>query len=221
MYEKIRATFIGRDFERIAVFKNTLLQMTAKQTLEDDFFSQFTTSLTERLLKEAGDEAVPDKVIQKMCAEYRRSVRYENIRLTRALDKAEDTEVVDAFDVKIRWHKTIRGLENPTCIVYAHGHRTQTFKDVEDGYFTTGNMLSTALNRNPYIMKLMYDWADKGGEMTRAVRFDGNLYPLPFFTTGCSVSEVLSVFKLMGFEYTHHLKEGGIIEILEFRRESK
>jgi hypothetical protein len=142
-------------------------------------------------------EKLPEAVRVKMLRRFSHENEKKRLERLEKLEQAAAYSSPASFSVSTEWKKSRVWGYNPTATACAMHLRTQDSAS-GCGYDKGSAAIAGAFNRNPEIMRILYEHAEKGGAFPYSVHtFAG----LPSFDGGCGISCFGPVFDACGYEW--------------------
>jgi len=191
MFENIKKEIAAHEAKTVQEFGLLASRKTAGEILNSWYYKQYLTDKTLAALKRTSSEARPDAdTLNRICAK-------ETAARLAKLDAAEHAAGARWFDINVEWTRSRTWGNNPHAKVYAPGCSTNGTAS-GCGYDKESAAVAEALNSNPEIMKLLYQYIDAGNILAYGVHvFAG----MPSFQGGVGVSCFARIFELMGYDW--------------------
>lgn len=179
-------------------FSDNLEKMTVGAALDSWYYRGRMTAAALKVAQgmEKG-ERLPEVVKNKMIARFHRENEKTKAAKLGKLEAAAAYNLPSFVSVSVEWKKSSVWGYNPTAAVCAEKRRTEG-KASGCGYDKGSAAIASALNVNPEIMRILYEYAEKGGKFPYSVHtFAG----LPSFDGGCGISCFGPVFDVCGYTW--------------------
>ena len=198
MFENIKKEIAEHEAKSIQEFGLLASRKTAGEILNSWYYKQYLTGKTLAALKRTSSDARPDAdTLDRICAKFARKAQKETATRLAKLDAAEQAEGARWFDINVEWTRSSTWGSNPHAKVYAPGCSTNGTAS-GCGYDKESAAVAEALNGNPEIMKLLYQYIDAGNILAYGVHvFAG----MPSFQGGVGVSCFARIFEIMGYNW--------------------
>lgn len=198
MFENLKNAIREYESESVRKFAEALGKMTVANVLGSWSMREYLTPKAFEALKALdGTEMLPAAVAEKMTAKKaRKAAKFTAERLAK-LAEVEAVEAPAAVSVSVEWvYSRVWGY-NPHATVTADKCRTYG-RASGCGYDKESAAIASAFNSNPEIMRILYEYAERGEAFPYSVHtFAG----LPSFDGGCGVSCFNRVFSACGYEW--------------------
>lgn len=198
MYEQIRAKIEKYQEEVLQEYDTYIEGKTVGEILSHNFLRSLTTKTTLKQLQESDPSKPPQReVLDKMRA---KNKRLKEKFLQKYYEKLKEAEICTApnqIDIQVEFKRHPIWNYNPTVVVTCTGDITKGHAS-GCGYDKESAAIADAMNKNPQIMKALYDFAEQGGEFPYGVyTFAG----VPCFMGGVGVNCFRNVFEACGYTW--------------------
>lgn len=205
MFENLRNAVNAHYNQQAAEFAAKLETITAAEALKTWYYSDRMTPAALEMVKAAAvadqDATIPEAARAKMIKRYNNENEKNRARYLEKLDRAEAAEPLEGAAIVVDWTRSRTWGWNPTATVTCNGNYNRQTKDSASGcgYDKQSAAICGAFNKNPSIMRALYEHAEQGKKFPYSV----NTYAgIPYFDGGCGVSCNYSVFEAMGYKFT-------------------
>ena len=198
MYENLKRAIETHEAETLAKFAHDLENKTAGDILASCYLMHYATPKTAEALKAAKPDEVPTaETLAKMKAKKAREEAKNTAQRLEALALAESYKLPESVNISVKFTRSRTWGSIPHATITAEQRRT--FGTASGcGYDKESAAIASAMNQNPEVMRILYDYAESGEGFPYSVHtFAG----LPSFDGGCGVSCFRSVFESCGYEW--------------------
>lgn len=198
MYENLRQKIKQYEESRVAEFDAWFAEKTVGEILSTPFLRSLTTKTTMEALQKADPSRLPERsVVEKLCQKRYKQFAKSRVEYIEKLEMAEAVEAPPVIDVKVEFKRHPIWNYNPVATVTAGGIVTKGHAS-GCGYDKESEAVANAMNQNPKIMRILYDYAEKGGVFSYGVTtFAG----VPSFMGGVGVNCYRTVLEDCGYAW--------------------
>lgn len=198
MYERLRSEIEKYQNDTIARYDEYIDGKTVGEILSTAYLRNLTTKTTLESLQKADPGMLPDgKVVEKMKAKEARNVAKTTKGYYEKLETAESYDLPNEINIMVEFKRHPIWNYNPTVTVTCGSNTTKGHAS-GCGYDKESSAVAGALNQNPQILKVLYDYAESGREFPYGVyTFAG----VPFFANGVGVNCYRDVFEKCGYTW--------------------
>ncbi len=230
-YSKLRKALEEQTKSEIEDMKTRLSSMTCGEAKSSWYHRQLMTDVAARLISAANaNDEIPVVAQQKMLTRFIRGERKLLNSMLNKLSDAEDVELPISFCIEIEWKRGSYGTMNPTATVNAvsysekrdergilvakHDGQSTTGRAGGSGYDKESAAAASAMNQNKFVMKILYERAEVGGDFEYGVTASRSV--LPHCSGGVGMTSLVSVFEKLGYKCSQH--HGKYFDTYDFKR---
>lgn len=206
MYENLKQCVRQYEEKRMAEFDTWFTERTVGEILSTPYLRSLLTKRTYEVLQKANPTSLPDQsAAEKIIEKKHREIQKRSKVFFSKLDDAEQSEVPNSIDILVEFKRHPIWNYNPVATVTAGGIATKGHAS-GCGYDKESEAVANAMNQNPGIMKILYDYAEIGGVFSYGVT---TINGVPSFVGGVGVNWFRSVFEDCGYRWkdmTHENK---------------
>lgn len=198
MFENIKSAINQHYNNEAEKFASSLETITTEYALNHWYYSNQMTPAARKEAENAVQECnLPKTVKEKMIKRFNRENEKARAKRLEEVATVEEYSLPNYVDITVEWVKNRTWGYNPTATITA-GKRRSTDSASGCGYDKQSAAIAGAMNKNPEIMRILYEHAEKGEQFPYSVlMFAG----VPHFDGGCGVSCFGPVFKACGYEW--------------------
>lgn len=198
MFENLRAAINCHYNKAEKDFSANLEGLTVGAALDSWYYRDRMTAAALKIAQGMDKgENLPETVRAKMRGRFNRENEKSRAAKLEKLDNAAAYNLPGCVSVSVEWKKSSVWGYNPTAAVCASHIRTNGHAS-GCGYDKGSAAIAEACNKNPEIMRILYEHAEKGGAFPYSVHtFAG----LPSFDGGCGISCFGPVFDACGYSW--------------------
>lgn len=201
MYTYLTTSAEGTAADDIRNTEVALRGITCGQALGNWYYKSLMTNSAKQMITSAnGEDKIPDAALQKMMARVTNSKRKSMADVMRKLDSASKSYDPDMISVTVEWHRGRYGELNPIATVSAGEHITSG-RATGSGYDKESSAVAIAMNKNPAVLRVWYDNAERGNGFEYSVSC--GVGELPYMDGGCGMDAVIRVFDALGYQCEH------------------
>lgn len=197
-YKNILSVISGFDADQLRKFDAEVTGLTAGAVLDSWYYRGLCTPKVLEAVKAMDPAATLDaKTIEKMRAKKARELCKRSAERVKKLEAADGARDVEHIYISVEWKRSRVWGYNPTSTVRGFHEVTEDYAS-GCGYDKESAAIAGAFNKNPEVMRILYNHAEAGGVFPYGVNtFAG----VPSFDSGCGVSVFYAIFKTCGFEF--------------------
>ena len=198
MYENLKRAIETHEAETLTKCAHDLENKTAGDILASCYLMHYATPKTAEALKAAKPDEVPTAdILAKITAKKAREEAQHTAKRLEALALAESYKLPESVNISVKFTRSHTWGSIPHATITAEQRRT--FGTASGcGYDKESAAIASAMNQNPEIMRILYDYAESGEGFPYSVHtFAG----LPSFDGGCGVSCFRHIFEACGYEW--------------------
>lgn len=197
-HPNIRKAIADHEAETLDKFNQEIETKTAADILASWYLKQYTTPKNLEAIKNTAPEEKPAAdILAKIKAKKAREEAKNTAQRLEALALAESYKLPESVNISVEFTRSRTWGSIPHATITAEQRRT--FGTASGcGYDKESAAIASAMNQNPEVMRILYDYAESGEGFPYSVHtFAG----LPSFDGGCGVSCFRSVFESCGYEW--------------------
>lgn len=201
MFENLKAAVNQHYDNAAAKFAADLSAVDCKTALDLWYWRDRMTDAAFKMVKAAEPTApIPAAASDKMVKRFNRNNEKERAARLEKLERAEKAEPLQDATIVVTWTRSRTWGHNPTASVTCNGNYNNQTEDGASGcgYDKESAAICGAFNKNPVIMRVLYEHAENGGKFPYSV---DTYAGLPYFDGGCGVSCNYNVFAAMGYKF--------------------
>ena len=205
---------------RIAAFSALLSSMTNAEAMRDSAVSKYITrmSVVSARMKKYPDKNVTGDALRLSVQSFRSYCNRYTGKHIKLLQSLSGVSPAMRFRIEIHYQKLGGHIGNPRILVSADGNRRgKLCGGQKETYFTTGNLALKAIHNSPSVLRSIYDALETGLRFD-CMESDSVYHPVPVFKEDVAISEIVSMFKKIGFTYRHILSNDCLKETYYFER---
>ena len=232
MHKYLHSMIQKRTDDEIDDVRQRLNIISCKDAMDGWYYRKLMTKVAADLIASSKcEDKIPDIAKQKMLARAAREARKDFNTDMKKLEDAEEVEPPTEFEIDIEWKRGSYGTMNPTATVNAMYEavvrdergvpirkamgQSTSGKATGSGYDKESAAAASAMNKNKFIMRLLYDHAESGGKFEYGVSDTSRGY-LPHLDGGVGMTAFIAVFNALGYECSH--RSGKYFDFYKFRR---
>lgn len=197
-YKNILSVIENFDADQLRKFEAEVAGMTAGAVLDSWYYRGLCTPKVLEAVKamDPGD-VLDSKTIEKMRAKKARELRkYSNDRIKK-LEAAGAARDVEKIYISVEWKRSRVWGYNPTATVRGYSEVSEDSAS-GCGYDKESAAIAGAFNKNPEVMRILYNHAEAGGAFPYGVNVWAGM---PYFDGGCGASVFYKIFEACGFKF--------------------
>jgi len=195
MLQNITNSIYQFEAEDIRKFSDNIRKLSANE-IKRRYYSDLTPKLAEALT-EAGENLPNEKTLEKIIKKHTRKAKKTTAERLQKLAEVAAAEMPKVINISVEWKRSAVWGFNPSATVAAASIRTYG-RASGCGYDKESAAIASALNANPEMLKIIYEYINKGGELPYGVSVWAGL---PSFTGGCGINCLRSTFETCGYEW--------------------
>jgi hypothetical protein len=198
MYENIKKAVMDYEAESVAKFNAAIENKTAGELLAVWGWRDMMTPKTfEAIQASEPDEKPAPELLEKIKAKHARQEAKRTAERLERVAEVEAAAAVPCVSVNVEYIKSRTWGYNAAATVRAWHDVTEGYAS-GCGYDKESAAIASAMNKNPEIMRILYDHAEAGEAFPYSVSvFAG----LPVFVGGCGVECFEKVFAACGYDW--------------------
>lgn len=199
MFENIKAAVNAYYDKTMQEFENDMQQnMSTGYALDHWFYRDRMTKKALETAKQLDRESIlPDTIKASMIKRFTRENEKKRLEKLEKIALIEQYNAPKNADISVEWKKSKMWSYNPTAEIRAN-KRVTTGTASGCGYDKESAAIASAMNSNPEIMRILYEYAENGNVFPYSV----NLFAgVPYFDGGCGMSCFQNVFEACGYKW--------------------
>ena len=205
---------------RTAAFSALLSSMTNEEAMKNSRVSSYITKSAKvyARMKKFPDKNVAGDALRFAVQSFRGRTHTHAAKQQKLLQSLSGASPAMRFCIEVHYEKLGGHIGNPRVSVSADGRRRgKQCGGQQETYFTVGNLALQAIQKSPTVLRAIYDALETG------LRFDCMdndelIHPVPVFKDDVAISEIVAMFKKIGFTHRHILEKDCLKEVYYFER---
>lgn len=214
MYPNLQKKILCGTQKAVGAFNEQIKSITCEEALDSAFYKRFIKSYDKRALqKKKASDLVPDDIAKRMFGKFRFRVGADFETYLCRLKHAGRCEVPESFSISVKWKR--EGCKMRYMVNVRANDEVTRASTTGDTYYKEGSATALAINKNPNVMRILYDAVESGADFGDVV-ICNDLIPIPTVAAKVSIGTICSLFKSLGYEYTQSQGRGGDTQVYSF-----
>lgn len=216
MYPNLQKKILCGTQRAVGAFSEQVKTITCEEALDSAFYSRFIKYKDKQFLRKCkASNPIPSDIAIRMLNRYRFRVNAEFEMYLCRLNHAGKCDLPESFTISVKW-KMEKCKQRYWANVRTDTETTRA-STIGDTYYKEGSAVALAINKNPSVMRILYDAVESGMDLGSAV-ICNDMIPIPTVAAKVSIGTICSIFKSLGFVYTQSQGRDGNTQVHSFTK---